>query len=79
MNAGADGQDTASALSSVECISPDGSERVVVDAADVRFGYRKSPFMRDDDDDDDDSEEELFLGIGFGRRLGAGFELGIGR
>ena len=43
MNAGADGQDTASALSSVECISPDGSERVVVDAADVRFGYRKSP------------------------------------
>ena len=56
MNAGADGQDTASALSSVECISPDGSERVVVDAADVRFGYRKSPFMRDDDDDDDDEK-----------------------
>ena len=58
MNAGADGQDTASALSSVECISPDGSERVVVDAADVRFGYRKSPFMRDDDDDEDDEDEK---------------------
>ena len=58
MNAGADGQDTASALSSVECISPDGSERVVVDAADVRFGYRKSPFMRDDDDEDEDEKNE---------------------
>ena len=52
MNAGADGQDTASALSSVECVSPDGSRRVVVDAAELTFGYRRSPFMRDSDDRD---------------------------
>ena len=68
MNAGADGQDTASALSSVECVSPDGSRRVVVDAAELRFGYRRSPFMRDDvEDDEEDGKERDSNSRGVGR------------
>ena len=45
MNAGADGQDTASALESVEVLSPDGRSRRTVRAARLRFGYRASPFQ----------------------------------
>jgi UDP-N-acetylenolpyruvoylglucosamine reductase len=50
MNAGADGQDTASVLWQVEVVSPDGSEIRSLARGDLvgRFGYRTSPFMEDD-------------------------------
>ena len=45
MNAGADGQDTAAALESVDVLSPDGRVKRVVAAERMHFGYRASPFQ----------------------------------
>lgn len=45
MNAGADGQDTAAALESVEVLSADGRVKRVVAAELMQFSYRTSPFQ----------------------------------
>ncbi|XP_058091512.1 uncharacterized protein LOC131237641 [Magnolia sinica] len=48
MNAGADGQETANSIDSIEIVTMDGRQQVL-NACELVFGYRRSPFQEMED------------------------------